>query len=296
MKTIFVAGGAGFLGSNFVRYLLDKYLDYQIINFDSLSYPGRLINVDSIKDQRYMFVHGDITKLNQVFDALPKSTDIIINFVDEKKHASFLTTNIFGTFILLEAAKKRKIQKFIQISTNDVYLNNVDPYIVSKISADMLVKSYSNKFQLPTILFRCSEIFGAYQFLDGIIPILITNALKNEKTKLLESESRIHDWLHILDFCRALDTILHYGKKDEVYNIGGWCLKQNFEVVGFIYEYLKVNKKLVEFSQETDVLEREKVDFSELTSKFKWKPYFDFESGLRDTIEWYTENHEWWEK
>ncbi|HEY9188862.1 MAG TPA: dTDP-glucose 4,6-dehydratase [Bacteroidota bacterium] len=314
MQSLLVTGGAGFIGSNFVRYMLNKYLDYRIIVLDALTYAGNLENLKEFeKNPRFIFLHGDIRDEKAVDNAV-RNVDVIVNFaaetfVDRSIHgaADFIQTDVHGTYVLLEAAKKYKIERYIQISTDEVYgsidsgsfteespINPNNPYSASKAGGDMLVRSYYITYGLPVITTRASNNFGPYQFPEKLIPLFVTNAIDNLKLPLYGDGQNVRDWLYVLDHCKAIDIILHKGKIGEVYNIGGGNEKSNIEITKYILNYLGKPESLIQRVQDRLGHDRR---YSINSSKLKslgWQPEYNFESALRDTIEWYVKNEKWW--
>lgn len=318
---ILVTGGAGFIGSNFIHYMINKYSNYEIINLDSLTYCGNLENLKEIEsDSNYSFVKGDIGNeklLNKIVSQ--NEIEYIINFAAES-HVDrsinnpkiFLEVNIIGTQNLLEIAKKYysegQIKKYIQISTDEVYgtlgktgyftentcLAPNSPYSASKAGADMIVRAYHETFDLPTNITRCSNNYGPYQFPEKLIPLMINNALNNKKLPVYGDGKNIRDWLHVHDHCTAIDLVLHKGKLGEVYNIGGNNEKQNIEIVKLILEYL--NKPDILIKHVDDRLGHDRryaIDSTKIQENLGWEPKYTFEVGIKETIEWYLANETW---
>jgi len=311
---LLVTGGAGFIGSHFIRYMLNKYPDYKIVNLDKLTYAGNLDNLRDIeKDPRYKFIKGDICDKRIVEKAM-KDCDVVVNFAAES-HVDrsitgpepFIKTDIFGTYILLETAKKYNIEKYIQISTDEVYgsikegsfketdpLKPNSPYSASKASADLLVRSYYITHNLPVLITRSSNNYGPYQYPEKLIPLFTINALNNKPLPVYGTGNNVRDWLYVLDNCSGIDTVLHKGKIGEVYNIGGNTEKTNLEITHLILEVLDKPKSLITF-----VEDRKGHDFrySLDTTKIKklgWKREYNFEEAMKETIEWYKNNEWWW--
>ena len=311
---ILVTGGAGFIGSHFIRYMLNKYPDYKIVNLDKLTYAGNLDNLRDIeKDPRYKFIKGDICDKKTVERAM-KDCDAVINFAAESHvdrsiidAGTFVKTDIFGTYILLETAKKYNIEKYIQISTDEVYgsikegsfketdpLKPNSPYSASKASADLLVRSYYITHNLPVLITRSSNNYGPYQYPEKLIPLFTINALNNKPLPVYGTGNNVRDWLYVLDNCSGIDTVLHKGKIGEVYNIGGETEKTNLEITYLILKILNKPKSLITF-----VEDRRGHDFrySLDTTKIKklgWRREYNFEEAMRETIEWYKNNEWWW--
>jgi len=314
LKRILITGGCGFIGSNFIRYILNTHPDYYIVNLDKLTYAGRLENLQDIADHpRYKFIKGDICDKNLV-EGIIKDIDEVINFAAESHvdrsivdPEEFLRTNIFGVYILLEAAKKYKIKKFIQIGTDEVYgsikrgkfretdrIAPSSPYSASKAGADLLCQSYFKTYGLPVIITRSSNNFGPFQFPEKVIPLFVTNLLRNKKVPLYGSGKNVRDWLYVLDNCQAIDFVLGKGKVGEIYNIGGGQEKQNIEITKTILKNLGKDESWIEYV--TDRLGhdwRYALDCRKI-EKLGWRPKYKFEEAIRETIEWYKNNQWWW--
>ena len=318
MKNILVTGGAGFIGSNFVRYMLNKYQDYKIVNLDLLTYAGNIKSLDDIKDNpNYLFVKGDIAD-NKLVDKIVSENkiDVIINFAAES-HVDrsitnpdiFVKTNVLGTQNLLEVAKKYKLEKFFQISTDEVYgslgktgfftektpLSPNSPYSASKAGADLLVMAYHHTFGLNVNITRCSNNYGPYQFPEKLIPLFITNALYNKQVPLYGDGLNIRDWLFVEDHCSAIDTVLHKGKNGEIYNVGGNNEKTNKYITDTILKYLGKDSSLIKYV--TDRLGHDRryaIDATKIKEELGWQPQYKFEQAIEKTIEWYLNNEQWW--
>ncbi len=316
---ILVTGGAGFIGSNFVRYMLNKYKDYKIVNLDLLTYAGNIKSLDDIKDNpNYLFVKGNIAD-NKLVDKIVSENkiDVIINFAAES-HVDrsitnpdiFIKTNVLGTQNLLEVAKKYKIKKFFQISTDEVYgslgktgfftektpLSPNSPYSASKASADLLVMAYHHTFGLPVNITRCSNNYGPYQFPEKLIPLFITNALADKQVPLYGDGLNIRDWLFVEDHCSAIDTVLHKGKNGEIYNVGGNNEKTNKYITDTILKYLGKDKSLIKYV--TDRLGHDRryaIDATKIKEELGWEPKYKFEQAIEKTIQWYLDNKQWWQ-
>jgi dTDP-glucose 4,6-dehydratase len=326
MKTVLVTGGAGFIGSNFIHYMLERY-DYKIINLDLLTYAGNLKNLEGIENHpNYTFVHGDIRDrvlLEQLFREY--QIDTVINFAAEShvdrsidEPEVFLTTNIMGTQVLLDTAKKywkvepdnrysrdyKEGTKFIQISTDEVYgtlgetgffteetpLAPNSPYSASKTSADLIVRAYYETYGMPVNITRCSNNYGPYQHTEKLIPLMITNCKANKKLPLYGDGMQVRDWLYVEDHCSAIDTVLHKGKIGEVYNIGGNNEKANIEIVKLIINSLGKTEELIcHVSDRPGHDRRYAIDNTKITTEFGWKPKYTFEEGIEKTIDWYME-------
>ncbi|MED1267170.1 dTDP-glucose 4,6-dehydratase [Bacillus mycoides] len=315
---ILVTGGAGFIGSNFIHYMLKKYETYKIINYDALTYSGNLNNVKSIQENpNYSFVKGKIQN-GELLEHVVKERDVqvIVNFAAEshvdrsiENPIPFYDTNVIGTVTLLELVKKYSHIKLVQVSTDEVYgslgktgkfieetpLAPNSPYSSSKASSDMIALSYYETYQLPVIITRCSNNYGPYQYPEKLIPLMVTNALEGKKLPLYGDGLNVRDWLHVTDHCSAIDTVLHKGCVGEVYNIGGNNEKTNVDVVEQIIKLLGKTKKDIEFV--TDRLGHDRryaIDAQKMKNEFEWEPKYTFEQGLKETVEWYKNNVDWW--
>ena len=319
MKNILVTGGAGFIGSNFVRYMLNKHKDYKIVNLDLLTYAGNIKSLDDIKDNpNYLFVKGDIAD-NKLVDKIVSDNkiDVIINFAAES-HVDrsitnpdiFVKTNVLGTQNLLEIAKKYKIEKFFQISTDEVYgslgktgfftektpLSPNSPYSASKASADLLVMAYHHTFGLNVNITRCSNNYGPYQFPEKLIPLFITNALDNKQVPLYGDGLNIRDWLFVEDHCSAIDTVLHKGKNGEIYNVGGNNEKTNKYITDTILKYLGKDNSLIKYVADRLGHDRRyAIDATKIKTELGWEPEYKFEQAIEKTIQWYLNNKQWWQ-
>jgi dTDP-glucose 4,6-dehydratase len=331
MITILVTGGAGFIGSNFVKLMLEKHQDYKIINIDALTYAGNLENLKDIDgNPNYEFIKVDVRdreKIEEIF----KNNDItsVVNFAAEshvdrsiEEPEVFLTTNIIGTQTLLDVAKKswkvnpndkyckkyKEGVKFLQVSTDEVYgalgkegmfvetmpLMPNSPYSASKASADMIVRAYNETFGMPVNITRCSNNYGPYQFPEKLIPLMINNCLNEKDLPVYGDGMQIRDWLHVSDHCSAIDTVLHKGKDGEVYNIGGNNEKANIEIVKLIIGTLGKSEDLIKYVKDRPGHDRRyAIDNTKITTELGWEPAYTFEQGMKETIQWYLENTEW---
>lgn len=315
MKKMLITGGAGFIGSNFIHYILSKYNDYQVINLDKLTYAANLENLKDIEDNKnYRFIHGDIADQEFIFKLFENEKfDIVINFAAESHVDNsilnpqiFTITNILGTQVLLDACRKYNIKRFHQISTDEVYgelplddknilftektpLNPSSPYSASKASADMLVKSYYRTYSLPITISRCSNNYGPYQHLEKLIPLMISKAINNDNLPVYGNGLNVRDWLHVYDHCTAIDLIIHEGKIGEIYNIGGNNEKSNIDVVKIILKELGKSEKLIKYVNDRPGHDlRYAIDSTKIKTTLNWKPVYSFEKGILDTIKWYT--------
>ncbi|HDI52433.1 MAG TPA: dTDP-glucose 4,6-dehydratase [Bacteroidetes bacterium] len=316
MTKYLITGGAGFIGSNFIHYLLNKYSDIEIINLDKLTYAGNLDNLrDVADDPRYQFVKGDICDAT-VVNPLVKACDVVVNFAAEShvdrsigKPDDFIRTDIFGAFVLLEAARQHGVKRFIQISTDEVYGSTLgepfketdplmpsSPYSASKAGADRLAYSYFVTYDLPVIITRCSNNFGPYQYPEKLIPLFITNALEDKKLPVYGDGQNVRDWIYVMDHCEALDLVVNEGKNGEVYNIAAGNEKPNLFVTHLILEYLQKPKDLIVFVQDRLGHDRRYALNWEKIHALGWQPRYNFEQAIENTIQWYVDNRWWWEK
>jgi len=312
---LFVTGARGFIGSNFVRYMLNKYDDLQIVNYDALTYAGRGDNLKDIEgNERYTFVRGDIKDFKAALTIIDGNFDAIVNFAAEshvdrsiESAMVFLDTNVCGTQNLLDAANKAKVPRFVQISTDEVYgslgatglftettyLKPNSPYAASKTSSDLMALAAFKTHKIPVVITRCSNNYGPYQFPEKLIPLLTTNAMDGKNLPVYGDGSNVRDWIHVLDHCRAIDDVLMYGKEGEIYNIGGDAERNNLYIAEKILEY--VGKGDIEFVSDRKGHDfRYAMDFSKIRDELGWAPEYDFEDGLKETIHWYKENRWWW--
>lgn len=316
-KTVLVTGGAGFIGSNFIHYWLRRHPEDRIVNLDKLTYAGNLDNLKDIENQtNYRFVKGDIADRSIVGKLFKEGFDLVINFAAET-HVDrsigdpddFIKTDIYGTYVLLEAAREHGVGLFIQISTDEVYgsveegfsretdpLMPRNPYAASKAGADRLAYSYFATYGVPVIITRASNNFGPYQYPEKVIPLFVTNALDSHPLPLYGDGLNVRDWLYVEDHCRAIDTLVSRGVKGEVYNIGGGNLLTNKELTAKILDYLGCPPDLVKRVRDREGHDRRYALDSEKLAKLGWKVAADFEKELKETVRWYRENRWWWEK
>ena len=312
---ILVTGGAGFIGSCFIRHMLKSHPDYKIINFDCLTYAGNIENLDDIKDNpNYSFVKADICDKKAV-DRAVSEVDCVINFAAES-HVDrsilnpeiFIETNIKGTLNLLDCTKKHGIQRYLQVSTDEVYgtlgkdgyftentpLAPNSPYSASKAGADMLVRSYFETYKTPVLITRCSNNYGPYQYPEKLIPFFISKLLKGEKVPLYGDGLNVRDWLYVYDHCRAIDTVLHKGREGEVYNVGGHNEKSNIEITKIILKEMGRDENSIEYVKDRLGHDRRyAIDNTKITTELDWEPSLTFEEGIKLTINWYLNNIEW---
>ncbi|HAZ09713.1 MAG TPA: dTDP-glucose 4,6-dehydratase [Candidatus Omnitrophica bacterium] len=313
---ILVTGGCGFIGSNFIRYMLKKYPAYKIVNLDKLTYCGNPDNLRDIeKDLRYAFIKGDICDKKAVESAI-KSCDVVINFAAEshvdrsiEDASAFIRTNIHGVYTLLEASKKHKIKRFIQISTDETYgsirkgsfketsfLHPNSPYSAAKAGGDHLALAYYTTFKLPVIVTRSSNNFGPYQYPEKVVPLFITNLLENKKVPLYGDGLNVRDWLYVIDNCSAIDLVLHKGKIGEIYNIGGSFEIPNIELTKIILKLIGKTDKMISHVPDRLGHDRRYSLDSAKIKKLGWQPSKNFNTAIKETINWYKANTTWWQK
>ena len=317
-KRILVTGGCGFIGSNFIRHMLAKYR-YQIINFDKLTYAGNPENLDDIKNNDlYTFIKGDIAERSDLEKVFSRKVDMIVNFAAES-HVdrsitdpdAFIRTNINGTFQLLEMARNYNVEKFVQVSTDEVYgslgkegkfseqtpLAPNSPYSASKTSADVLAMSYYKTYRMPVLITRCSNNYGPYQFPEKLIPLMITNALSGIELPVYGDGLNIRDWIHVEDHCEAIDTVLHKGNEGNVYNIGGENERANIEIVKLVLEILHKPESLIRYVKDRPGHDRRyAIDSTKLKTELGFTCRTGFIPGMQQTVHWYIENRGWWER
>ena len=318
IKTILVTGGCGFIGSNFVRYMLQNY-DYKVINVDKLTYAGNLENLSDVSNHpKYEFVRGDVADKALIEGLASKGIDAVINFAAES-HVDrsiedprvFMETNVLGTQVLLEAARKYGILRFIQISTDEVYgslgptgsfketspLTPNSPYSASKTAADLLVRAYYKTYGLASIITRCSNNYGPYQFPEKLIPLMISNVLEGKPLPVYGDGMNVRDWIHVEDHCRAIDLIMQRGREGEVYNIGANNEVPNIEIVKIILNRLNKPKSLIKFVEDRPGHDRRyAIDSTKLRNELGWDITYSFEEAMDLTIRWYVEHQDWWKK
>ncbi|WP_107839198.1 dTDP-glucose 4,6-dehydratase [Metasolibacillus meyeri] len=315
---ILVTGGAGFIGSNFVNYMVEKYPTYTIVNVDALTYAGNLANLKQSEEKpNYQFVKADITDAPTMDQLIGDNVDAVINFAAEShvdrsitNPGVFVQTNIQGTQVLLDAAKKYNVKKYLQVSTDEVYgslgedgyfteqtpLAPNSPYSASKAGADLLVLAYHETFGLPVNITRCSNNYGPFHFPEKLIPLMIINALNDKQLPVYGDGKNVRDWLHVLDHCSAIDLVLHKGVNGEVYNVGGHNEKTNVEVVKEILKQLDKPETLIKYVEDRLGHDRRyAIDPTKLQEELGWEPRYTFETGLKETVQWYLDNKEWWE-
>ncbi|GAB4138122.1 MAG: dTDP-glucose 4,6-dehydratase [Planctomycetaceae bacterium] len=317
MKRILVTGGCGFIGSNFIRLMLSEYPELSITNLDCLTYAGNLENLSDMEEEpRYEFRHGNICDRDFVEQTLSAHKfDAVLNFAAESHvdrsildSGPFVQTNIVGTQVLLDACRSANIPRYVQISTDEVYgslgptgafteetpLAPNSPYSASKTAADLLVRSYHQTFGFPAIITRCSNNYGPYQFPEKLIPLFISNCLKNLPLPVYGTGENVRDWIHVFDHCRGIDAALRYGKEGEVYNFGGSHEVTNLELTHTLLDLLEKPRSLIKFVTDRPGHDlRYAIDFSKATRELGWTPQIEFRDGLRETIDWYLSHADW---
>ena len=315
---IFITGGAGFIGTNFILYMMDKYPDYQIVNFDKLTYAGNLANLQKVENNpNYKFVKGDICNEAEVKSAL-NGCDWVVHFAAET-HVdrsimdpdTFVKTNVLGTNVLLRIAKELGIKRFHHISTDEVFgtlekdgkftentpYDPRSPYSASKAAADHLVRAYYHTFKLPITISNCSNNYGPYQFPEKFIPLFATNLIENKKVPLYGEGLNVRDWIHVDDHARGIDLILHKGKIGETYLLGGDAEKTNLEITNLILEYFDKGEEMIEKVADRKGHDfRYAINFSKIKNELEWQPQVNFEKGIKQTLKWYEDNSDWWKK
>jgi len=312
---ILVTGGAGFIGSCFVRHILNKYPDYKVINLDALTYAGNIENLNDVKDNpNYTFVHGNICD-KKLARELMSQVDCAVNFAAES-HVDrsitgpeiFIETNVQGTLNLLQAAKESGIQRYLQVSTDEVYgtlgktgyfyettpISPNSPYSASKASADLLVRAYHETYKMPVLTTRCSNNYGPYQYPEKLIPFFISKLLRGEKVPVYGDGLNVRDWLYVYDHCSAIDTVLHKGRVGQVYNIGGHNEKTNMEITKLILNAMGKDESSIEYVQDRLGHDRRyAISNDKIQSELGWQPSLTFEEGIKITIDWYLKNQDW---
>ncbi|WP_025723452.1 dTDP-glucose 4,6-dehydratase [Paenibacillus polymyxa] len=314
---LLVTGGAGFIGSNFVLYMLKHHPDYEIVNIDALTYAGNLENLKSIENNpKHSFIKVDITDVQAIDQLMQQGIDVVVNFAAEShvdrsilEPEVFVKTNVLGTQVLLDAAKKYNVTKFVQVSTDEVYgslgetglfteetpLQPNSPYSASKAGGDLLVRAYHETFDLPVNITRCSNNYGPYQFPEKLIPLMISRALSDQQLPVYGDGLNIRDWLYVEDHCSAIDLVIHQGKLGEVYNIGGNNERTNVHIVKTVLEELGKPEALISYVQDRPGHDRRYgIDPTKTMNELGWKPKHSFETGIKETIRWYLDNEEWW--
>ena len=323
MKTVLVTGGAGFIGSNFIHLMLKKHPDYKIINVDALTYAGNLENLKSVENNpNYTFIKADIRDagtIGAIFDKYP--IDTVVNFAAEshvdrsiENPEVFLDTNIKGTMVMMDAARKYGVERYHQVSTDEVYgdlpldrpdlffteetpITTSSPYSSSKAAADLLVQAYHRTYGLPVTISRCSNNYGPYQFPEKLIPLMIANALAEKPLPVYGEGLNVRDWLYVEDHCKAIDMIIHHGVVGEVYNIGGHNEMKNIDIVKIICKALGKSEDLITYVTDRKGHDmRYAIDPEKIHRELGWLPDTMFADGIQKTIQWYLDNRPWWEQ
>ena len=316
MRDILVTGGAGFIGSNFCRYMLDRYPECRITVLDALTYAGNLDNLADMRDNpRFRFVHGDIRNKGDV-DPLVERSNAIANFAAETHvdrsiddPGSFVLTDVYGVFTLLEACRRHGIQKFVHISTDEVYgsieegsfkegdcLEPNSPYSASKAGGELLARSYFVTYGLPIIITRGSNNFGPYQYPEKLIPLFITNAMDDKPLPVYGDGQQVRDWIYVLDHCSGIDFALHKGEPGMAYNLGGGNERTNLEITGLILKLLGKPESLIKYVTDRPGHDRRYSLDCRLMKSIGWQPEYTFEDALKRTVDWYVSNEPWWRK
>ncbi|MCX5872041.1 MAG: dTDP-glucose 4,6-dehydratase [Deltaproteobacteria bacterium] len=318
---LLVTGGLGFIGSNFILHTLNTYEDLSIVNLDLITYAGNFENLKEAEafGSRYKFIRGDIADRKLVSEIVSTIPDAVVNFAAESHvdrsildASAFLKTNIIGTQVLMDCCRDRKISRFVQISTDEVYgslgpsdppfteandLKPNSPYSASKASADLLARAYFKTFGMDVVITRCSNNYGPLQFPEKLIPLMITNAIQDKELPLYGDGMNVRDWIHVLDHCRAIDMVLRKGKSGEIYNIGGSCEYPNIDIVRLILSKLQKPFSLINYVQDRPGHDRRyAINANKLTDELGWTPSINFEDGIDQTIKWYIENEPWWRR
>lgn len=319
---ILVTGGAGFIGSNFIYYMLNKYSDYKVVCLDALTYAGNLETLENaLKNPNFKFIKGDITDRKLVFELFEdEKFDIVVNFAAES-HVDrsidspeiFLKTNIMGTQVLMDASRTFNVGRYHQVSTDEVYgdlpidrpdlffmettpIHTSSPYSASKAAADLLVQAYHRTYNLPVTITRCSNNYGPYHFPEKLIPLMIANALADKPLPVYGEGLNVRDWLYVEDHCSAIDKVIHNGRVGEVYNIGGHNEKANIDVVKLILKELNKGEELITYVTDRKGHDmRYAIDPTKIHNELGWLPETKFEDGIKKTVKWYLENRQWWE-
>ena len=318
---VLVTGGAGFIGGNFVHHMVNKYPDYQIVNLDLLTYAGNLETLKPVEDKpNYKFVKGDIADEAFIMDLFEKEKfDVVVNFAAEshvdrsiEDPGIFVQTNVMGTRVLLDASRKFGVKRYHQVSTEEDYgelpldrpdlfftentpIHTSSPYSASKASADLFVLAYHRTFGTPVTVSRCSNNYGPYHFPEKLIPLMISRALADEELPVYGNGENVRDWLHVSDHCEAIDLIIHKGKVGEIYNIGGHNERTNLQVVQTILKALDKPESLIKYVKDRPGHDRRyAIDPTKIETELGWKPKYNFDTGIAQTIQWYLDNEDWW--
>ena len=316
MEKILVTGGCGFIGSNFIRHILETEKDVEIINFDLLTYAGNLENLKDVEnDERLSFVKGDIADKEAVNSVMSKGIEAVIHFAAESHvdrsildSSPFIHSNIMGTQVLLDSAKSNKVNRFVHVSTDEVYgtlgdtgffteetpLAPNSPYSASKAASDLLVRSYVHTFNFPAIITRCSNNYGPYQFPEKLIPLFISNLSRNEQIPVYGDGLNVRDWIHVKDHCAGIHAVWRKGRIGEVYNLGGRSERTNIDLTKTILSIMNKDESSIKYVKDRPGHDRRyAIDCSKAEKELDWKPNYVFEEGLKETIEWYISNQNW---
>ncbi|HUT22323.1 MAG TPA: dTDP-glucose 4,6-dehydratase [Candidatus Bipolaricaulota bacterium] len=317
---LLVTGGAGFIGSNFILYMLSKYPHYEIINYDKLTYAGNLENLKSVENNpNYKFVRGDVLNY-ELLDLCVKDVDAVVHFAAESHvdksilgAEEFVRTNVLGTYTLLEVCKNNGNLRFHHVSTDEVFgslplesraafsedtpYNPSSPYSSSKAASDHLVRAYYETHKLPITISNCSNNYGPYQFPEKVIPLFVTNLIEEKKVPLYGDGQNVRDWLHVKDHAAAIDSVLHYGRMGETYCVGGNNEVSNIDLTKKILSYMGFGEEMIEYVKDRPGHDRRyAIKPYKIMAELNWRPKYNFEEGLRETIDWYMENKEWWSR
>lgn len=323
MKTIIVTGGAGFIGGNFIHYMLKQHDDYRIICIDCLTYAGNLETLEPVaKNKNFRFVKADITDRKLIYSIFEEEKpDIVVNFAAEshvdrsiENPEIFIRTNVIGTQVMMDACRRYGIERFHQVSTDEVYgdlpldrpdlffteetpIHTSSPYSASKASADLLVQAYYRTYGLPVTISRCSNNYGPYHFPEKLIPLMIVNALNDKPLPVYGRGENVRDWLYVEDHCRAIDLIIHKGTVGEIYNVGGHNEMKNIDIVKIILKILGKPEDLITYVKDRAGHDlRYAIDPSKINKELGWIPQTKFSDGIRKTVQWYLDNRSWWER
>lgn len=320
MKSVLITGGAGFIGNNFIRFFLTQYSDVEVVNFDALTYAGNLENLRDIEENpRYHFVHGNICDRSAVEAVFREyHCDTVVHFAAESHvdrsilgSSVFVQTNVMGTNVLLDVARLQGVEKFLHVSTDEVYgslgttgkfsestpLHPNSPYSASKAGSDLLALAYWHTYGLPVVLTRCSNNYGPYQFPEKLIPLMIINALNEKPLPVYGDGLNVRDWLHVSDHCAAIDVVLRKGIVGEVYNIGGNNEWKNIDIVRLILRKVGKSESLISFVKDRPGHDRRyAIDATKINTELGWSPSYTFELGIEETVKWYLSNEDWWKR
>lgn len=313
---LLVTGGAGFIGSNFIRHILSEHPDWQVVNLDKLTYAGNLENLKDIENKSsYRFVKGDVTDRELVSSILQQGVEVVVNFAAESHvdrsimdATPFIETNIRGTQTLLDGARRYSIERFIQVSTDEVYgsiesgkfteqsaLSPNSPYAASKTSADLITLAYWKTHRLPVIVTRCSNNVGPFQFPEKLVPLAITNVMENKPVPIYGDGLNVRDWIYVTDHCRAIETVLQKGQPGEVYNISAEQEQTNLDLIYQLLDIMEKPRSLITFVKDRPGHDRRyALDAGKIIRELGWKALFTFKEALSATVDWYIENEPWW--